>query len=40
LQVLAQLVHFGAGLRILFAHLFDQGSKFANLILKVTHSVG
>ncbi len=37
LQVLAQLVHLGAGLGIFGAHLVHQASKLADLILQVTN---
>jgi hypothetical protein len=37
LQILAQLVHLGAGFGIFGAHLFHQGSKLTDLILQVTN---
>jgi hypothetical protein len=40
LQVLAQLVHLGAGLRIFCAHLIHHFAKFADLILQVPDVVG
>jgi hypothetical protein len=36
-QVVAQLVHLGAGLGILGAHLFHQTAKLADLILQATY---
>jgi hypothetical protein len=38
LQVLAQLLHFGAGLRVLHAHLLHHGPQFTYLILQFANT--
>jgi hypothetical protein len=40
LQVLAQLVHLGAGLGIFGAHLIHQTPEFTDLLLQITDGAG